>query len=277
MIKVRYPQGCYGNYLGQCLYYFTNLNTDYSKNFNIDSRGSSHAFFNNTKAHQHIQLGHFITDTDNLWPNITISAEDTLISILPLADHRLDYYNNHFSKHYQGDLIKAISEAFTADEIKHKLSAQWGYVGDFGPQVPPWILREFFSFCIGDVLHNMYDHSNINNFIAVSTQDFFENFLSVFKSLCNRLELSIEVSDSDIIKNNKVFIDSQQYHNSQFMCERWVCSVIDNVSTTLHQTTLFEGAYIQYRLRQLGYEVQCDGLDVFPINSQDMTKLIYKI
>lgn len=277
MIKVHYPQGCYGNYLGQCLYYFTNLNTDYCKNFNIDSRGSSHAFFNNTKAHQHIQLGHFITDTDNLWPNITITAEDTLISILPLADHRLDYYNNHFSKHYQGDLIKAISEAFTADEIKHKLSAQWRYVGDFGPQVPPWILREFFSLCIGDVLHNMYNHSNINNFIAVSTQVFFENFLPVFKSLCNRLELSIEVSDSDIVENNKVFINSQQYHNSQFMCERWVCSVIDNVPTTLHQTTLFEGAYIQYRLRQLGYEVQCDGLDVFPINSQDMTKLIYKI
>ena len=277
MIKVCYPHGCYGNYLGQCLYYFTNLNIEHSKNFSIDSRGSSHAFFNNTKARQHIQLGHFITDTDNSWPNITVSSEDTLISIVPLADHRLDYYNNHFSKHYQSDLVKAISEAFTADEIKHKLSEHWGYTGDFGPQVPPWILREFFSFCIGDVLHNMYNQPNINNFITVSTQDFFENFSSVFKSLCNKLNLTVIVDDNVIVDNNELFIGAQQYHNSQLVCERWIRSVITHKQSTMQQPTLFESAYIQFRLRQLGYEIQCDGLDVFPVNSQDLANIIFKI
>jgi hypothetical protein len=277
MIKVCYPQGCYGNYLGQCLYYFTNLKTNDTENFGLDSRGSSHAFFNNTKARQHIRLGHFITDADNSWPNITVSSEDTLISIIPLADHQLDYYNNHFSKHYQGDLIKAISEAFTADEIKHKLSTQWGYTGDFGPQVPPWVLRELFSFCIGDILHNMYDQPTINNFIAVSTQDFFENFSSVFKSLCNKLNLTVTVDDNVIVDNNELFIGAQQYHNSQLVCERWIRSVITHKQSTMHQPTLFESAYIQFRLRQLGYEIQCDGLDVFPVNSQDLANIIFKI
>jgi hypothetical protein len=277
MIKLCYPKGCYGNYLGQCLYYFTNLRANNIEDFSLDIRGSSHAFFANSNAHQYIQAGHHITDTDNSWPNITVSSADVVVSIVPLIEHWLDYQNNHFLKHFQGDVIKNISVFFSIDEINHKLTTYWEYHNGFGSAVPTWILREFFSLCIGEVLHNTYNRPSINNSITVTTQDFFENFLDVFKNLCNRLQLTVSVDDDVILQNNIAFITAQRYHNSQIVCEQWIQCVVDNKLAILSQPTFFDEAYIQHRLRQFGYEIRCNGLDIFPYNSQDLFKLIYKI
>lgn len=277
MIKLCYPKGCYGNYLGQCLYYFTNLNNNNLEDFSVDRRGSSHAFFNNVKAHDHIQLGHSVSATDNSWPNITISDTDFVVQIVPLKEHWLDYYNNHFFKHYQGNVIETISELFTVDEINYKLKTQWDYHDGFGANVPVWILREFFSFCIGNVLHSTYTQTDINNSITLTTQDFFESFLDIFKNLCTRLGLTLTVNNNVLLQNNNSFIAAQYYHNSQSAVEQWIQCVIENKSALLSQLTFFNEAYVQHRMRQLGYEIQCNNLDVFPTHSQDLTKLIYKI
>jgi hypothetical protein len=277
MIKICYPPGCYGNYLGQCLYFFTNLRTNDSENFSVDSRGSSHAFVNNTKAHQYIQLGHFISDTNNSFPNISISSEDVVIYITPSSNHQLDYYNNIFFKQYHKNLLNFISESFIAEEINSKLYKNWGYAGQIDDKVPRWILREFFSFFIGDVLHNTYKLLDINNSITLSTQSFFENFLENFKNLCEKLHLTITVNDSVILENNQTFIKAQCYYKLQLLCEQWIQCVIDNTPSTIESMTIFSEAYIQHRLRELGYHIQCNGMNVFPLDSQTMTKLIYKI
>jgi len=33
--------------------------------------------------------------------------------------------------------------------------------------------------------------------------------------------------------------------------------------------------WIQYRLRELGYEIRCHGLDIFPTTSVQLKKLLY--
>jgi len=277
MIKLYYPKGCYGNYLGQCLYHFTNLNNNGVNDFVLDSCGSSHSFFSNTDAHQHIQAGHYVSDTDNSWPNITIADNDVVVCVVALDTHWLDYHNNHFLKYFQSNVVETLTELFTVDVINHKLITQWDYHRGFDGAVPTWILREFFSFCIGDVLHDTYNQVSINNSITLTTQDFFQNFLDVFKNLCNRLQLTVVVDDSVILQNNNAFIATQSHHNAQLACEQWIKCVIDHTPSTLYQPTFFDQAYVQYRLRQYGYEIQCNGLDVFPTSSQDLFHLIYKI
>lgn len=276
MIKICYAPGCYGNYLGQCLYFFTNLATDDAKNFTVDSQGSSHGFFTNTKAHQHIQIGHFINNKNNSWPNITVSNNDVLVYIEPSRDHLLDYYNNMFLKVHHRNLSKLISESFIAEEINFKLQTNWGYAS-FDEKTPRWILREFLSLCIGDILQDMYKLQDINDAITWSTQSFFINFIENFKNLCEKLDLTIVVNDSVILENNQIFKSAQCYHSSQLACEQWIQCTIDNTPSVINLMTILSEAYIQYRFRELGYHIQCDGLDVFPIDSQTMTKLIYKI
>ena len=36
-------------------------------------------------------------------------------------------------------------------------------------------------------------------------------------------------------------------------------------------------AWIQWQLRNLGYEIQCDKLDKFPTNNVQLTNLLYKV
>ena len=280
MIKICFPSGCYGNYLAQCLYHFTELNVGGSADFTIDSRGSSHAYIDNVKANEYIlagHLGHFVDVQKKLEPFVPITDEDVVVSIVPVDMHFLDYYNNHFVKYLQSDIMLAMLDIYPSSEIDHKLTTQWNYYDGFNETVPVWILREMVSFAINDVLNVSYNQPIINNSIIVTAQDFFENFLDVFKNLCKQLKLTITVNDITILQNNKSFIAAQRCHNSQLMCEHWIQCVIDNKSALLNQTTFFDEAYVQHRLRQLGYEIQCNGLDVFPVNSQDITKLIYKI
>ena len=40
--------------------------------------------------------------------------------------------------------------------------------------------------------------------------------------------------------------------------------------------TMLDEAYIQHCLREKGYEIRCDGLDVFPTTSRDLRELIYE-
>lgn len=280
MIKICFPNGCYGNYLAQCLYHFTELNVSGNDNFTFDKVGSSHEYINNAKANEYIlagHLGHFVDVQKKLEPFVPITDNDMVISIVPVDTHFLDYYNNHFVKYLQSNIMMAMLDMYSDSEINSKLVTQWNYHGGFSGTVPIWILREMVSFSINDVLNVAYNQPIINNSIRITTQDFFENFLNVFKNLCKQLKLTVTADDRAILQNNKSFIASQRCHNSQLICKQWAQCVINNKSALLNQATFFDEAYVQHCLRQLGYEIQCNGLDVFPVDSQDMTKLIYKI
>ena len=272
MIKIYFAPGCYGNYLGQCLYYFTNLSDQKIGNFEIDQTGSSHSFRYNSHAKKYLQVGHPAADT-------TASSQDILIAIINDSQHWLDYYNNHFIKQQQSQITKNISENFSLQEVENKLKNQWNYSGSLD-HAPKWILREFLSLCIRDVLHNGYGTYNfdINTATAtISTQDFFIDFLNQFKKLCSQLSLQINVNDDTIIANNKLFIDAQQYHGSQLACEHWAQSIINKIKAPSPIQTVIDEAYVQHCLRQLGYEIQCNDLDQFADSADKMADLIYKI
>ena len=90
MIKVYFPPGCYGTYLSQCVYSYTNLRVEQFEDFAFSETGNSHQHRYNNHTKSVINCGHIET----LEFDKTV---DTVV-VLPHNDHMLDYFNNQFVK-----------------------------------------------------------------------------------------------------------------------------------------------------------------------------------
>ena len=282
MIKICFPPGCYGHYIGRCIYYFTNLRSGEFNDFEFELTGASHSIRTDNTLRQHVRIGHFAYITDGKCHDATIQVlpDEQAVVVLPTDGHWLDYYNNQFIKQTKNNLVWAVSEQLSIEELRHKLNTQWQYSGEFDTTVPIWILRELFSFLIWDILVAGYstDRCNIDRASIINAQDLFDDYSTVFKTLCNQLGLEITVPDNRILQNHQQFIQAQLYHDSQWRCQQWVQAVIDSIELIpCPARTLFDEAYIQHCFRTAGYEIQCDGLNKFPAYSHDMTALIFKI
>ena len=271
MIKICYPPGCYGNYVTRSIYNYTDLRIGKYKNFKFDISGSSHG--QNIDSELKIQYGHLDSN------NILFEDSSNTLTILPCVDHVLDYYNNQFDKYVKKALVEYIVSQFSATEIKQKLQEGWNYFDDFNNQTPVWILREFFSLWIVDCFNNGYSidkYNNVHSKISITTQDIFLNFIPTLISICDALDLEINIDNESIIENHTNFLNLQKYHNSQIKCHQWVNDIIIGTQSCSPCQTIFDESYVQYLLRASGFEVQCDGLNIFPTSSTDMKKLIYK-
>jgi hypothetical protein len=272
MIKVCFPPGCYGTYFSRCLYNYTNLRVGKFTPFIFDDVGSSHLHRTNLEASTVIQCLHF---SNNL-----ITDNSRKLVILPSPLHYLDYYNNQFVKQNKKQLIYYIKEQLSAKEIKTKLESGWNYTQEFDENAPIWILREFFSFWIVDCFKDGYslqDYTRIIADVVVDTRDIFLNFEQTFNKSCQALGLQINIQQEVIATTHQAFLSNQQYHCSQLNCQQWVYDTIKGVSDTPNPCqTIFDESYVQHLLRELGYELQCDGLNIFPKTSKSLREIIVK-
>lgn len=270
MIKVCFPPGCYGSYIGRCIFNYTNLRQGPFKQFDFGKNGNSHGHRDNPKTKYAIRQGHIDT--------IAIDLGDKLVTVLPCVDHYLDYYNNQFFKQKYGLLISYILSQMSRDEAEHKLSTYWNYKGKFNNTVPHWIMREWCSFWISGALDNAYcptKYSQLNSIAKITTQDIFENYTEAFNDMISKLELIVNVDAETIHSQHKTFLSLQKFHNSQLKCQQYVTDVLAGTDNTIKINSIFDEAYIQHLLRQHNVEIQCDGLDTFPINTIELKKLTF--
>ena len=273
MIRIFFPQGCYGTYLTRCLYNYTTLRPGAFTPLSFDNAGSSHDYYDDPNINlEVIRCSHF---DKNL-----IADNSRKLVILPIELHQLDYYNNQFVKQHKNQLISYIKEQLSADTIKQKLESGWNYTQEFDDQPPTWILREFFSFWIVDCFRDGYslkDYRSIIADVVIDTQDIFLNFEKTFEKVCQALGLQINIEQTIITKTHQDFLSKQRFYSSQLKCQQWVYDAIKgNINTLTPCQTIFDESYVQYLLRELGYELRCDGLDIFPETATALHKLIFK-
>jgi hypothetical protein len=280
MIKICFPPGCYGHYLAQCIYHFTDIANSQVTDFVLDADGSSHTFRHNYLARNFVQIGHFSYETSGHFhpETLDIDPNDKFVTILPVEQHWLDYYNNQFVKQLKSNLISYVAEQISLDEIENKLQNHWNYGGGIDSDIPRWIMRELLSYYIHDVLRAGYAHDRcaLKDSVKVTTNMFFEDFVKEFKNLCSHLDVKILANDLEMQDNNHRFQSVQRYNNSQKRCMDWVNDVLANRDSASPVQTLFDEAYIQHTLRSLDFEIRCDGLDQFPDTSAAMRSLIYQ-
>ena len=271
MIKVYFPQGCYGTYFTKCLYNYTNLRNGPFVDFDFDQYGSSHQHRSNLHAQSVIKCGHIST--------LTSDTNNKLVSILPVCDNMLDYYNNQYFKQGRGALIGYVLSQLSLDDAKNKLNNHWGYTGEFDEQVPRWILREWCSLWINDVLQQSYNgipYQNLQSEFQLTTKDIFENLPEILAQAADVLGLSITVDTNAINCQHQKFLQVQKFHNSQKRCQRYVHSLLAGINEPMTLHSIFDEAYIQQLLRQQKLELQCDGLDNFPTTTQHLRALTYE-
>jgi len=271
MITVLFPPGCYGTFLSNCIYKFSELNEDLSRSLAFDEQGSSHSFRYDRYAKTKISTHHIDTHQP---------GGDTFV-ILPKLEHALDYFNNQFAKQELGNLVDYICNHFSIEEIKFKLSSNWNYHSGLSVNTPAWILREWCSLWLNDCLTESYGQEKyaIQSACAIiDTDDLFDSFVPTIHNILTSLSLSCQVTDATLEKTASDFKKVQLFHNSQMKCNKWITDVIDSkFDNNIDLNTIFDEAYIQQQLRFRGWEIKCDGLNMFPRSSLTMKQLLYRI
>ena len=240
--------------------------------FEFDNYGSSHSHRDNPMIDDKIQIDHLNHKT-------SFTHLDTTVVILPCDSHRLDYFNNQFSKQQQSQLLQYLDLVIGKGQVECKLRQGWNYDNTVDKLTPVWILREFISLWITDCFNNAYvveKYQQVPHNISITTQDIFLDLLNTIFKICNAVKLTVEVDDAIILKNHLKFLNAQQYHESQIRCEQWCHNVIQGTSALNPCKTIFDEAYVQYFLRKQGFEIQCNGLNVLPAISTTLTEIIYK-
>lgn len=270
MIKVLFPPGCYGHYITRSIYHYTNLRVGPFEEFKFDSSGSSHQFWDDLNAPTMIDQGHL---------ELEYNDTDQLVVVLPCQDHTLDYCNNNFFKWKKNQIIEYISHLMLPQEAIIKLNQQWSYTGKFDDTIPKWIIREWTSFWINDMLNDWADptkYKEVNSVVQFSTQDIFENWSNTLTKVVTKLGLTFSVDQDIIQKQHKKFLALQKLHNSQHRCHQYVNELLvgNDIKMTIH--SIFDEAYIQHLLRQHGLEIQCNELNIFPTTTQQLKNLTYE-
>lgn len=265
-IYVAYAPGCYGSYVCNSIYQYTELRVEPLVDMKFGEYGSSHSIRQNANL------------LNLLDPCHDCVADINSVVILPDPSHQLDYFNNQFFKHKQGNLIDFILTSISKQELTVKLKNNWQFDGEIG-SVPNWIMREYISNWIDNFFKESYNIKKYKDClgIKITTEDIYKNFLNTIKLVIDYLSLSLTVADDVITTNHNSFLNKQKFYKSQINCNQWVDVVLNlNIESPSPCQTIFDEAYVQSMLCNKGYDIYCYNLNMFPTNSTEMRKLLQK-
>ena len=143
-------------------------------------------------------------------------------------------------------------------------------------EMRPWELREWVSlFYVSWIQEWIQSQNQVNeDFYKVSNIEILENLPRIAREIfkhCNLTE-SPGLDDFAVYWRSK-----QQYIMDEFdLLDRVVECTISNVLFSWNSVNIIAEAIVQQRLRANGYEIRCDGLDVFPTDSTTLYNLLEK-
>lgn len=262
MINVVYPPGCYGHFLSTCLYMFTDLSDGDVVEFDFSKSGNSHSISKNKNFRNKINLIHF--------NNLKFVDPKTTVLITACENHSLDYLNNQLYKFNNNQIIDFILNTFSGEKSMESKLTNFNNHGN-------WSLREFISFFLMDLMHESYNNKShsIDNCFELSTNDIFsDEFINtIFPNLAKSLNLKIKNIDSLVLFHNQ-FKELQQFHQIQIKLDEWIDGIFDNLDLLFVGISILDEAYVQAKLRQMGYGIRCFELNDFPKTTKELFKLI---
>jgi len=253
-IHVTFPPGCYGHYIMQSILVYSNLKDCSVNKISFNKTGSSHNSILQRK--KYFSYNHDMNTNSD-------------IIIGGASGHELDYIVNQFLKNDK-DIHVHLSKIFP----DHEDVIQQGW-----KTLNTWAVREWLSIIIGSYLQNVQELSKKNlKYSDLTTAELFDKDEDVFPRIINQLIKKIglnNIADVNTIKqNHKKFIFAQKNHNLQKRCDQWIKDTILGKIKTSPCVSIIDEAYIQYQLRNKGYEISCDGLNNFPKNSKQLKLII---
>jgi len=296
-IIIAFNGGSYGSYLLWLLWTLTTDN-DIVAPF-IKEKSNSHKFYKQAaddvlKLNPNDLLSEKInSDATFIMVHPKISAEDnvaqsldTLVNVLgktvlvyPTQETYLLNINNAFSKIYDS-FWEGLLESIDIEDIYTNYPETNGLAPE---QFPLWIVREFLS-------HNMFDswedqvgwylpdYYNNEQVYIVTIEDILYNVEDTLTKIKEFYNLQWTKSIDSIMPYHKTNISLQKNLTQDQLCKQILNSFFSNTDFSWNSgdLTLISEAYIQKQLRDDGYSLRCYNLNVFPLNTVELRKKLYK-
>ena len=295
-VPILYHGGSYGTYLEWCL---TVLTTDLPLTSPFTTIGNSHNFpghqLGNIKGWRHyvsspecwkfVRLHPKTKSDEKLKQNLNeISSHvNFFIYIYPSKDTLLLSLINQFTKIWDDWWDSAFNSRQSISSSK--IYENWPVPRDVPiNQIPVWIKREFLSYYLMPMYFDQIEwdqpeHHNQHNCVFVSLDNLLYDFKNTILGIINQLNLKL-IKPIDLLDPYYHQMSSLQTNvNQGVLCKE----ILDSISNqtlfdwTNQNLTLVSESYLQWQLRNLGYELRCHGLDTFPTNSVQLKELLYTV
>jgi hypothetical protein len=291
-IPIAFSVGSYGTYLEWVL---TTLCTDQPTDPPFTVTGSSHAFLGNhvennagwQKYLQGNQPKQFVRfhpkehETQSLSQNLdqVLADVDRMIYIYPDPNSVLLVINNWLSKVRQ--------DWWAHDIIGHqgieKIHSQWpACAGLTADEIPVWVRREFLSFYLMPSWYDQVEWYHPDSWqrdrcITITVSELLFDFESCLSRLQNFTCLDFQKTLEQIRPYHQTMLDMQKYLNQDLLCRQIVEATVHDrmFDWTGQDMPLPSQSWIQWQLRNSGWELHCDGLDIWPTNSVHLKQLLY--
>ena len=291
IIPIAYHGGTYGTYLEWCLYSLTSTDQLVSPFTKV---GNSHNFkegnylefdavsgFLNTNQSAKFARFHPKTKQQH-----SISAR--LDQVCDLAQHMIYIYPDRNSvlltiNHWFSKMSSCWwTDKFSITTDANKLYQFWPVEpGTAIQDIAIWIRREFLSFYFMPAWHNQVewyhpDHWQNPNCCVITVRELLNHFEETLQKI--RVFCGIEYVRpvQDLLPFHEQNLKNQKYLHHDRVCADIIRAVTDNQDFSWESLSLPSEAWIQWQLRNLGYEIQCHGLDKFPTNSVHLHELLIK-
>jgi hypothetical protein len=204
---------------------------------------------------------------------------DSIIYLYPDKNSILLCINNWYSKIYNDWWSVQFSTYIDPDKIYNN----WPVTRDIEiKNIPRWIQREFLSFYLMPGWFDQVEwyhpdtwHNDRCYIVTIGDLLYkFEETLKQIELFCN---LKYTLPIVELLPYHHQNLQNQKYLNEDLLCNRIVDAVVSGEEFSWDQRSLVSESWIQWQLRNLGYEIQCYELDKFPTNSVHLKELLYTI
>jgi hypothetical protein len=140
-----------------------------------------------------------------------------------------------------------------------------------------WQLREWISLFYVPWVQEWIDSpiQVTKNFLCVKNTDFLFDTTKVVNQIFEHCQLT---PTPDLANFCQEWQLAQQYIVDEFdLLDQIVKLTINNQPLVWKPINIIAEAIVQQRLRALGYEIQCNGLDIFPTDAIILNKLLEKV
>lgn len=291
---ILYNGGAYGTYLEWVLTTLTTESTEIVSP--LTETGSSHLFegnhigspnspkwirsVNQTNFFQFARAHPKVEQDDSIRDKINTALEsfDQVIFCYPDQKSILLNINNAFSKIWTDWLEHRLTDPVFAEN----LYTNWNISPDtLSKDIPVWIKREILSYNLipswkSEVEWFFPDTWNHPKCKVVFINDLLYNFKQVIAEIQEFCQLTFKTDIGKLLPYHSQMLNSQQYLNQDRLCSDIIESVTNAQMMHWDNLPIPSQSWIQWRLRELGYEIRCDGLDIFPTTSVHLQELLYK-
>lgn len=141
----------------------------------------------------------------------------------------------------------------------------------------PWEMREWLSLFYPKWIQKWVDSRNQidNTFLKISNKEILENTPGTLSKIFDFCNLTPTQGLSTFLTKWRA---AQQYVLDEHALILQIVDAVErNVQIQWQPLNLAAEAIIQQRLRALGYEIRCDGLNAFPTDSETLYNLLEKV